>query len=123
MDVMIKEYLKMADFFYGELSANNDEGIGSIIDADGEHVMQSMENSHMASGSNKDRNEQRKIVATVACHAINSHDELVKKLQTAESTLDEVERVLAEAQKNGNYDFDDLLAEVVYAIKRIGEDD
>ena len=58
-----------------------------------------------------------------AAHAISSHDELVKNLQTAESTLDEVERVLSESQKNGNYDFDDLLAEVVYAIKRIGEDD
>ena len=119
----MKEYLKMADFFYGELSANNDEGIGSIIDADGEYVMQAMENNHMASCSNKLKNVLRNQISNAAAHAINSHDELVKKLQTAESTLDEVERVLAEAQKNGNYDFDDLLAEVVYAIKRIGEDD
>lgn len=62
-------------------------------------------------------------VAGFIVHAINSHDELAKKLQNAESTLDEVERVLSEAQKNGNYDFDDLLEEVIYAIKRIGEDD
>ena len=59
--------------------------------------------------------------AELAAHAINSHDELVKKLQTAESTLDEVERVLSEAQKNGNYDFDDLLAETQYCIKRLAE--
>ena len=60
--------------------------------------------------------------ATLAAHAISSHDDLVYKLQLAESTLNEVERVLAEASKNGNYDFDDLLAEVTYAINRIGED-
>lgn len=59
--------------------------------------------------------------AELAAHAINSHDELVYKLQLAESTLNEVERVLSEASKNGNYDFDVLLSEVVYAVNRISE--
>ena len=93
---MTKEYLKMADAF-----------VHDGVEALEQHIYAGYMSKHCCE---------------YAAHAINSHDELVKKLQTAESTLDEVERVLAEAQKNGNYYFDDLLADVIYAIKRINEE-
>ena len=104
----MKEYLKMADVFDQILMATDTEDdVNVLIDEDKAPV------GDFVTGA----------MAEYAAHAINSHDELVKKLKTAELTLDEVEWVLSEAQKNGNYDFDDLLEEVIYAIKRIGEDD
>ena len=56
-----------------------------------------------------------------AAHAINSHDELVSKLDVAESTIYEVERVLSEMQSNGAFGLDDVIAEVECCIKRISE--
>ena len=69
------------------------------------------------------------------CHAINSHDELVdslqsvtkerdelaRKLDIAESTLFEVERVLSEMQRNGIFGLDDIAAEVEGCVKRLSE--
>lgn len=57
--------------------------------------------------------------AEYAAHAINSHDELVSKLDVAESTIYEVERVLSEMQRNGIFGLDDLVAEVECCIKRL----
>lgn len=59
--------------------------------------------------------------AEYAAHAINSHDELVRRLDTAESTIYEVERVLSEMQRNGAYGLDDIIAEVGCCIKRLSQ--
>ena len=104
---MTKEYLKMADVFTLPVKDEDRESAVEVF-------------SRMVSAPYSV--DYTVALSQYAAHAINSHDELVKKLQTAESTLDEVERVLAEAQKNGNYYFDDLLADVIYAIKRINEE-
>ena len=56
-----------------------------------------------------------------AAHAINSHDEIVSKLDVAESTIYEVERVLSEMQRNGAFWLDDVIAEVECCIKRLSQ--
>lgn len=99
-----KEYLKMSNFFYGELSANDDDGIGSIIDADGEYIMQAMENSHMASCSNKGRNEHRKLIAVASAHAINSHDELVAEVERLNKEIDNILDYIDEIAMHGSID-------------------
>ena len=59
--------------------------------------------------------------AEYAAHAISSHDELVSKLDCAESTIYEVERVLSEMQRNGAFGLDDVIAEVERCIKRLSQ--
>ena len=112
----MKEYLKMADVFAGSVSPKHidDECATEIASGGGAGNYYVMQDDEYWMLIDKEQ-------AEYAANAINSHDELVKTLETAESTLDEVERVLSEAQKNGNCDFDDLLEEVIYAIKRIEE--
>ena len=110
----MKEYLKMDDVFKAEV--NVEDNLVFTLKEERDRFCDTHLCNDVWAGFNGSSN-----AAEYAAHAINSHDELVKKLKTAELTLDEVEWVLSEAQKNGNYDFDDLLAEVVYAIKRIEE--
>lgn len=61
------------------------------------------------------------ILSSYAANAINSHDELVSKLDCAESTIYEVERVLSEMQRNGAFGLDDVIAEVECCIKRLSQ--
>ena len=100
----MKEYLRMSDVF-GVVGVKVREG-------NGRHVM--CEDILAANCFCADS-------AEYAAHAINSHDELVSKLDIAESTIYEVERVLSEMQRNGIFGLDDLVAEVECCIKRISE--
>ncbi len=100
----MKEYLKMSDVFEGVISVRS---CTAYCETDGEYA-------EFAVFDNK-------ADAEYASHAINSHDELVRKLDVAESTLFEVERVLSEMQKNGSYGLDDVIAEVELCIKRLKE--
>lgn len=100
----MKEYLRMSDVF-GVVGVKVREG-------NGRHVM--CEDILAANCFCADS-------AEYAAHAINSHDELVSKLDVAESTIYEVERVLSEMQRNGAFGLDDVIAEVECCIKRISE--
>lgn len=100
----MKKYLRMRDVF-GVVGVKVREG-------NGRHVM--CEDILAANCFCADS-------AEYAAHAINSHDELVSKLDCAESTIYEVERVLSEMQRNGIFGLDDLVAEVECCIKRISE--
>ena len=100
----MKEYLRMSDVF-GVVGVK-------VRDGNGRHVM--CEDILAANCFCEDS-------AEYAAHAINSHDELVSKLDAAESTIYEVERVLSELQRNGIFGLDDLVAEVECCIKRISE--
>ena len=98
----MKEYLKMSKYFTGDVTIDYN---GNICD----------DKSYFG---NTDIAED---YYEHVCHAINSHDELVSKLDTAESTIYEVERVLSEMQRNGAFGLDDVIAEVECCIKRISE--
>ena len=100
----MKEYLRMSDVF-GVVGVKVREG-------NGRHVM--CEDILAANCFCEDS-------AEYAAHAINSHDELVSKLDVAESTIYEVERVLSEMQRNGAYGLDDVIAEVECCIKRLSQ--
>lgn len=96
----MKEYLKMKDVFDCKVESDADlmysDSLGNIADFSG-----------------------YKTQCKYAAHAINSHDELVRKLDIAESTIYEVERVLSEMQRNGVFGLDDVIAEVECCIKRL----
>lgn len=100
----MKEYLRMSDVF-GVVGVKVREG-------NGRHVM--CEDILAANCFCADS-------AEYAAHAINSHDELVSKLDVAESTIYEVERVLSEMQRNGIFWLDDVIAEVECCIKRLSQ--
>lgn len=100
----MKEYLRMSDVF-GVVGVKVREG-------NGRHVM--CEDILAANCFCEDS-------AEYAAHAINSHDELVSKLDCAESTIYEVERVLSEMQRNGAFGLDDVIAEVECCIKRLSQ--
>lgn len=100
----MKEHLRMSDVF-GVIGVKVREG-------DGRHVM--CEDILAANCFCEDSAEH-------AANAINSHDELVSKLDTLESTIYEVERVLSEMQRNGAFWLDDVIADVECCIKRISE--
>lgn len=100
----MKEYLRMSDVF-GVVGVKVREG-------NGRHVM--CEDILAANCFCADS-------AEYAAHAINSHDELVSKLDVAESTIYEVERVLSEMQRNGIFGLDDVIAEVECCIKRLSQ--
>lgn len=59
--------------------------------------------------------------AELIAHSINSHDELVRNLDIAESTIFEVDRVISEMQRNGISGLDDIASEVERCIKRLSE--
>lgn len=100
----MKEYLRMSDVF-GVVGVKVREG-------NGRHVM--CEDILAANCFCADS-------AEYAAHAINSHDELVSKLDCAESTIYEVERVLSEMQRNGAFGLYDVIAEVECCIKRLSQ--
>ena len=100
----MKEYLKMSDVF-GVIGVK-------VRESNGRHVM--CEDILAANCFCADS-------AEYSAHAINSHDELVSKLDVAESTIYEVERVLSEMQRNGAFGLDDVIAEVECCIKRLSE--
>lgn len=119
----MKEYLKMADVFEGEVKAVHLDGdaIDELVHGDGSGTNWTIEDSAYWLATNYEH-------AGYAAHAINSHDELVaeverlrKAIELASMTLDEVDRVLTERIKNGAYDLDDISAEVEGAIKRLSE--
>ena len=100
----MKEYLRMSDVF-GVVGVK-------VRESNGRHVM--CEDILAANCFCADS-------AELAAHAINSHDELVSKLDIAESTVFEVERVLSEMQRNGIFGLDDVIAEVECCIKRLSQ--
>ena len=100
----MKEYLRMSDVFPVEIYTDDESG-SLIVDDDG-IILESF------SGDK---------VADYTLHAINSHDELVSKLDVAESTIYEVERVLSEMQRNGAFGLDDVIAEVECCIKMLSQ--
>lgn len=99
----MKGYLRMSDYFSGDVTVKF-SGLTTSIEYDAVNGDIFMRDIHSA-----------------LSHAINSHDELVSKLDVAESTIYEVERVLSEMQRNGAFGIDDLVAEVECCIKRISE--
>lgn len=99
----MKEYLRMSDYFSGHVAVKF-AGITTSIEYDAVSGDILMRDVHSA-----------------LSHAINSHDELVSKLDVAESTIYEVERVLSEMQRNGIFGLDDVIAEVEFCIKRLSQ--
>ena len=99
----MKEYLKMSDYFSGDVTVKF-SGLTTSIEYDAVSGDILMRDIHFA-----------------LSHAINSHDELVSKLDVAESTIYEVERVLSEMQRNGAFGLDDAIAEVECCIKRLSQ--
>ena len=99
----MKEYLKMGDVFVGVYKAK------------------SRTETYPSCRFGEKAIELYGVPAEYAVHAINSHDELVSKLDVAESTIYEVERVLSEMQRNGAFGLDDVIAEVECCIKRLSE--
>ena len=101
----MKEYLKMSDVFKGVL----------FIDWDCDDVIvDELSLTVLESFSGAD-------AAKFALHAISSHDELVSKLDIAESTIYEVERALSEMQRNGAFVLDDVISKVECCIKRLSQ--
>ena len=117
----MKEYLNVGDVLKIPSSTGDDGSVGSVIGCNGNIIAQCCEDTSMSMMSNRFRNDLRNERARVISHAINSHDELVTKLNIAESTIYEVERVLSEMQRNGAFGLDDVIAEVECCIKRISE--
>ena len=108
----MKEYLNMSDVFPDGVYVGTEEWMNGWFEV--RHVGgSSIDESCDGGYSERDAN--------YVSHAINSHDELVSKLDCAESTIYEVERVLSEMQRNGAYGLDDVIAEVECCIKRISE--
>ena len=108
----MKEYLKMSDVFPDGVYVGTEEwmnGWFEVRHAGGTSIDESCDGGY----SERDAN--------YVAHAINSHDELVSKLDCAESTIYEVERVLSEMQRNGAYGLDDVIAEVECCIKRLSQ--
>ena len=101
----MKKYLKMGDVFKGELFIDCDCD-DVIVDELSLTVLESFGGSDLAK---------------YALHAISSHDEIVSKLDVAESTIYEVERALSEMQRNGAFGLDDVIAEVECCIKRLSQ--
>ena len=99
----MKEHLKMGDAFPDGVYVCTEEwmnGWFEVRHVDGESIGESCDGGY----SERDAN--------YISHAINSHDELVSKLDVAESTIYEVERVLSEMQRNGAFGLDDVIAGV-----------
>ena len=108
----MKEHLKMKDVFPDGVYVGTEEWMNGWFEV--RHVGgSSIDESCDGGYSERDAN--------YIAHAINSHDELVSKLDVAESTIYEVERVLSEMQRNGAFGLDDVIAEVECCIKRISE--
>ena len=108
----MKEYLRMSDVFPDGVCVGTEEwmnGWFEVRHAGGTSIDESCDGGY----SERDAN--------YVAHAINSHDELVMKLDMAESVIFEVERVLSEMQRNGAFSLDDLVAEVEFCIKRLSE--
>ena len=108
----MKEYLKMSDVFPDGVYVGTEEwmnGWFEVRHAGGTSIDESCDGGY----SERDAN--------YVAHAINSHDELVGKLDVAESTIYEVERVLSEMQRNGAFGLDDVIAEVECCIKRLSQ--
>lgn len=99
----MKAYLKMSDYFSGDVTVKF-SGLTTSIEYDAVSGDILMRDIHSA-----------------LSRAINSHDELVSKLDVAESTIYEVERVLSEMQRNGAFGLDDVIAEVECCIKRLSQ--
>ena len=100
VDVITKEYLKMAETFN---------------DTSQEYIEQLLYSGLMSKDS-----------CELMAHAVSSHDELAAEVErlrgelcVASNALDEVDRVLSERIKNGAYDLDDISAEVSQAIERL----
>lgn len=117
----MKEYLNVGDVLKIPSSTGDDGSVGSVIGCDGNMISQCCEDISMSMMSNRFRNDLRNERAMIISHAINSHDELVSKLDVAESTIYEVERVLSEMQRNGAFGLDDVIAEVECCIKRLSQ--
>ena len=108
----MKEHLKMKDVFPDGVYVGTEEWMNGWFEV--RHVGgSSIDESCDGGYSERDAN--------YVAHAINSHDELVSKLDVAESTIYEVERVLSEMQRNGAFGLDDVIAEVECCIKRLSE--
>ena len=108
----MKEHLRMSDVFSDGVYVGTDEWMNGWFEV--RHVGgSSIDESCDGGYSERDAN--------YASHAINSHDELVSKLDCAESTIYAVERVLSEMQRNGAFGFDDVIAEVGCCIKRLSQ--
>ena len=108
----MKEYLKMGDAFPDGVYVCTEEwmnGWFEVRHAGGTSIDESCDGGY----SERDAN--------YVAHAINSHDELVSKLDIAESTIYEVERVLSEMQRNWAFGLDDVIAEVECCIKRLSQ--
>lgn len=103
----MKEYMKMSDVFGPECVVTQ------------KLVGDAYELTHQSYGHVCVVNTNSR--ADVIAHAINSQDELVSKLDTAESTIYEVERVLSEMQRNGAFWLDDVIAEVECCIKMLSQ--
>ena len=105
----MEKYLKIGDYFGGDVTVSSGTR-ERIVSAKGEVIATT----------------PSPLVAKLAAHAINSHDELVaeverltKSAELAIMTLEEVDRVLTERVKNGAYDLDDISGEVTYALDKI----
>ena len=108
----MKEYLKMSDAFPDGVYVCTEgwmNGWFEVRHVDGESIDESCDGGY----SERDAN--------YISHAINSHDELVSKLDVEESAIYEVERVLSEMQRNEAYWLDDVIAEVECGIKRLSQ--
>ena len=104
---MTKEYLKMTDVFRNKMRVTGDSN--NMISDDVGIIIGCYSGDKMAE---------------YVLHAVNSHDELVAEverlrgeLSVVSNALDEVDRVISEKIKNGAYDFDDISAEVSYALE------
>ena len=108
----MKEHLRMSDVFPDGVYVGTEEWMNGWFEV--RHVSgSSIDESCDGGYSERDAN--------YIAHAINSHDELVSKLDVAESTIYEVERVLSEMQRNGAFGLDDVIAEVECCIKRLSQ--
>ena len=103
MDMITKEYMKMADTF-----DNTSQ----------EYIEQLLYSGLMSKNS-----------CELIAHAVSSHDALVAEVEqlrgelcVASNTLDEVDRVISERIKNGAYDLDDISSEVSHALERLNRD-
>ena len=110
----MKEYLKMSDVFNG--SVLHEQATAYTLKSKGFRCGEEVFVNDVWAGFNG-----HDEAAKYAAHAINSHDELVSKLDCAESTIYEVERVLSEMQQNGIFGLDDVVAEVEFCMKRLSQ--
>lgn len=83
----MKEYLNVGDVLKIPSSTGDDGSVGSVIGCDGNMIAQCCEDISMSMMSNRFRNDLRNERARVISHAINSHDELVARVNELESFL------------------------------------